>query len=763
MSQSFIKISTSSKLVLEKIISKRDNQPYKFISIIGKGRTGKSAFLNCLVQSWENINDPLNQSDMKNVNIFKTGSSDEHCTNGVDIYIHHKTNMVLMDFQGIYVDDASNDHKLLLLAYLVSDIIIFNEPKLLSSATLSLFEPMLAFMNYITPEDSTIKHPKLIFRISDKTLALDQTTNMHKLLQPQDDQFQMVRDCIQQLFDDPFAVCTNSLDRKELVQMTKDNFSAIMESHETGFKKAINQINNYLSCIKGLRTMDEFIKDVPRIIKNINDDQKIEFKKLDVIKNLASKEILTIIGEINKEIYQEIAVDGSQETYDKNVVSRQLLMDTIVKDIHKKFKATPKYVRDENLAVFIKEVGEVIQKAHDLTITKATELLNTIINRYKLADFSLPRIACNRGYNKFLTEIDYNIWIKPLEDIFDNITTNIQHLFHEIRDIFINGKKEILSKIHTSVEIHRGTEQMCIDYYISKCTRFVKNAASDIDNIIMMIVKSKPLETSYEDITKEIIPFLKQSLSKEFIDEDQNVDSLRKNILTKQPKYFVKMPNVIETPFNEVIIDFKDVGDDVSARMISGINVILNKTFEDMFVTYVNILSSCEVMVSDNTDLIVKHRNILLADWIQKSENLVLDYKIIINNPKTDFILINMRKLIDITWIVMTYDQYKNTIEKDIQCIECIFLSEGFIFETGFFEKVIDDVIMAETGEWTSYASTTAFNCRQRYSNLKRLLFSTYQYETTVTTTKEQILISLFWHYYEKLIARNSHNFKFIF
>ena len=223
------------------------------------------------------------------------------------------------------------------------------------------------------------------------------------------------------------------------------------------------------------------------------------------------------------------------------------------------------------------------------------------------------------------------------------------------------------------------------------------------------------------------------------------------------------MPNVIETPFNEVIIDFKDVGDDVSARMISGINVILNKTFEDMFVTYVNILSSCEVMVSDNTDLIVKHRNILLADWIQKSENLVLDYKIIINNPKTDFILINMRKLIDITWIVMTYDQYKNTIEKDIQCIECIFLSEGFIFETGFFEKVIDDVIMAETGEWTSYASTTAFNCRQRYSNLKRLLFSTYQYETTVTTTKEQILISLFWHYYEKLIARNSHNFKFIF
>jgi len=79
----------------------------KVISIIGKARTGKSTFLNCLLTYWK--------SDTQN--IFTMSSSGKHCTNGIDIYNIQEQGIILLDFQGIYLGDSSNDPKLKLLAY----------------------------------------------------------------------------------------------------------------------------------------------------------------------------------------------------------------------------------------------------------------------------------------------------------------------------------------------------------------------------------------------------------------------------------------------------------------------------------------------------------------------------------------------------------------------------------------------------------------------------------------------------------------------
>ena len=109
----------------------------KIISVIGKARTGKSTLVNVLISKWSN----------KNTSIFKMSDSGDHCTNGVDYYYIKHLNIILLDFQGIYLGDSSQDSKLLLLAYLLSDVIIFNENKMLSNNTLSQFEPMLSFIH----------------------------------------------------------------------------------------------------------------------------------------------------------------------------------------------------------------------------------------------------------------------------------------------------------------------------------------------------------------------------------------------------------------------------------------------------------------------------------------------------------------------------------------------------------------------------------------------------------------------------------------
>ena len=111
----------------------------KVVSIIGKARTGKSTFLNCLLTYWK--------SDSQH--IFTMSDTGAHCTNGIDIYNIEERSIILLDFQGIYLGNSSNDPKLLLLAYLVSDIIIFNEVRMLSNITLQQFEPMLSFINYL--------------------------------------------------------------------------------------------------------------------------------------------------------------------------------------------------------------------------------------------------------------------------------------------------------------------------------------------------------------------------------------------------------------------------------------------------------------------------------------------------------------------------------------------------------------------------------------------------------------------------------------
>ena len=116
MSQSLIDIEDNKLIINSKITTSNElyDTKIKVVSIIGRARGGKSTFLNCLLTYLEG----------ENQNIFHMAKGDKHCTNGIDMYYLKERNIVMLDFQGIWVRNSANDSKLLLLAYLSSDVII---------------------------------------------------------------------------------------------------------------------------------------------------------------------------------------------------------------------------------------------------------------------------------------------------------------------------------------------------------------------------------------------------------------------------------------------------------------------------------------------------------------------------------------------------------------------------------------------------------------------------------------------------------------
>ena len=263
------------------------NKQIKVVSIIGKARTGKSTFLNCLISYWEDDSE----------SIFKMGDTQEHCTNGIDMYYLKTKGIILLDFQGIFVGDSSNDSKLLLLAYLSSDIIIFNEVKMLTNGTLSQFEPMLAFINDMKDKHNTL-NPKLIFRIGDVSLDLEPTANMGQMLAPEHDQFQAIRECITQLFDDPYAIHTNILDRKEIKMMNDGKFKELLAIEENGFELAIAKIEEVMECFHVAGTYDYLLKIV---VTDMNQYQDVLTNKLAIIENIGQVQSSFVMTEIKNE------------------------------------------------------------------------------------------------------------------------------------------------------------------------------------------------------------------------------------------------------------------------------------------------------------------------------------------------------------------------------------------------------------------------------------------------------------------------------
>lgn len=685
----------------------------KVVSIIGKARGGKSTILNILLSKWFSFN---------NV-IFKTSAGREHCTNGVDYYYYEDKNIMFLDFQGIYLGDSSQDSKLLLLAYLLSDIIIFNENKMLSNNTLSQFEPMLSFIHYIPDKSNKSNklnefkkfNPKLIFRISDMSLDIDPTTNMHQILQPQNDQFQSIRDCINNLFDEPYTINTNTLDRSEIKFLRDENFITILENEENNFNNFVVKITEYIDCSEYTQTFDQFINNIIKIVNDINNEERIDFKKLDVVLNVANTEILKYILEIDKSIFDDIIIDGTQKLYEDNLVKRINQRDEIIKNIYIKFKTVPTNIIENNLCKFTEKINPLIENSKKMNEIMAIDLVfQNIKKRLK------NTLLCSTfiiGSNS-----NYEEWICEIISIFKLIESDCEDVFNEVYNIL---KKNIFNIIEIiNFEYKKEIEIYKNEYirYKEKLDEFVK----DIDNNIIQMINNE----------YEIQPHVKSDLYYDGIIKEKNYElkSIVFSDLKTNKKIKLNCEIIIDKIFN----------------MENNLNCInITKLYTDKF-------SDDFIKLNDDYSQIVKNTIKIHKEYIYKTlneykENLLTDLKgniieddyynyIIKNNPEISFVEFEFMN----NQYVMTHKYFESTLKKDLESILEICIKKGYKYENDneFIKKITNMEIIYNTKYFKINFEEYKNKLKNNYKNnfKKLILFEIFELEFKKCLCKDLLL-----------------------
>ncbi len=696
--------------------------PVKIISVIGKARTGKSTLMNLLISKWSNTN----------TTVFKMSDIGEHCTNGVDYYYIKELNIILLDFQGIYYCDSSQDSKLLLLAYLLSDVIIFNENKMLTNITLSQFEPMLLFIQYMNKDDNKKCNPKLIFRITDVNLNIDPTTNMHQMLTHQDDQFQSIRDCINELFDEPFAINTNNLDRSEFKLLKEENFMGILNENENGFNNAINKINDYLSCCKPQRTFGSFINDIRLIITYINKEQRIDFKELDVVANLAIRNVLGYILQIDQSIYNDIIVDGAQKTYEDNLVSRIIKRDEIIEDIHKKFKSIPKNIIDSELPKFTDKINPLIEKATTDNLEMAQNLLkDIIINKFgQLNPKNIYKLSYVFGDKDEFDEINtnYTKFIAQLQNIFTQITEESNVLFHEVYNDYLKQKDIAVETITSEFFKVKDMIKSSIVNCEVNMNKFIEETITNINNIILDtydIETHTKIESYYTDIINEKCGEIQNNIL-------EGSKKGKKNIFKKdtEQKYENKQ---IEF---EVFIDIDNLS----------VTTNIKKSKQSSYFTEIcndYIIDFKEQMKTKEKDIykmLTDKREQMLTEQKGNINTLENVDKIITNNPDIIFVsFILHNKTYTYT---MTQRYFEQTLKEDLKQICEICIKESYQNDWSKFMKEITNIkIQDKTKIFVIDFNDYKQKCSENYRKL--------------------VLLELFELEFKKYYARNKFTFEF--
>ncbi len=414
------------------------SKPIYVLSIIGKARTGKSTLLNCILSSL--VKDTLNEN-----NIFQTSDSDEHCTHGVDacsINYDDKTILVL-DVQGIEYHDSSLDTKMLLIIYLISNLIIFNEKNLISNATLQSLLPLTTFISCL--ELSSFDKPNIIFRIADCDLTLEPMEHLNKTLTARKDQYQNIRETIKELFKNIDCLTTSSLDRTEKKLLKQNKYFGFLENDENKFKLCSNTItSNLLSCDKKFNSKT-YIETIKSYSKNINDNKKIDYNKLDINFQIAKNEILEWIKDnVDEKYYLPISVDGTQKQYEDRVIPIKNYFDSILQKFKDRFVNINMTIKDSYYNDIQTKYMDTYNDA--LTQTKEKAKVNIINN-----------IEC--VFNNTFTDIYYTPFYLSKCKLTQNVSI-------KLKDTFINDYIDFINKLKKSKQIniyHNETVNNIID------------------------------------------------------------------------------------------------------------------------------------------------------------------------------------------------------------------------------------------------------------------------------------------------------------
>lgn len=445
--QKFISTDTNDKLEsaissIRQIINSNTKE-LVIVSFMGKARIGKSTLMNCY----------LSNLSSNNVKFFNTSNSTkEHCTNGIDI-LHvetNKHNLLLLDVQGLDFKDSKNDCKLMLFVFMISNIIVYCEKGILTNSVLSSFQTLTSLLTYIHDNHNG---PKLIFRSIDVENDLDDydpEENLNDMLTDLDDQYSNVRKSIKKLFSSIKCVPTYSLDKNEKKFLKENKFLNLLSNEDNGFQYFCKSLNEEIDTINNFYSIDNFDKLINTAIEQINNNQNIDFKILDLT---ASQAYISIKkwedSEIDINKFSEIQVDGTQQNYNVNIVPIIDYHNKTMNNFDKLFSLTTPTIRDD--------IRDKINNKFISTITRAIERTRNIAS-FKLSNLLMNHVKIYMKNIYFDPSIDFTTWcdkvILPIQmsfltyidqtDFLDEIKSN----YKEYLKYLINEKIKWFQTIH---------------------------------------------------------------------------------------------------------------------------------------------------------------------------------------------------------------------------------------------------------------------------------------------------------------------------
>ena len=471
MSTSLVKI-VNKRLTLSGAINIPENDNIRIISILGKARMGKSTFLNSIVH-W------LQGEKGEFTPPFATQDDDNHCTRGIDYYYNKSKSILLLDCQGLALEDSSHDPMLLLFTYLISDRIIFNERMMLQNEALKLMEPICAFMNYIETED--FEKPRLFFRISDSNnMSTDPKVNLAKVMARYDDQYQSIRDSVAHLFQPDIGIIkTDILDRKTKAAVQSGSYAELFEDEGLGFKNAVETL--FADLPKG-RPAKVWLKEVPKYVDNINNNQKITIDKLDVVTLNAEREILNWRQDnVPAEYFTPITVDGLQATYELKVEPRKTAKQKYLSSFTRRFKATADSIKDPFYKKLNEDLSAPIKEADRLSEELAKAGLKQLVDNAK-ADRSF---VLNNTSTTF-TRKDQS-WIQNHFNSFAVLRNSMERYVEPVRNEYETWMKKQEAEFNRFLSVCQESETTQLEEMIKLCDEveemFVDDATIMIQNM----------------------------------------------------------------------------------------------------------------------------------------------------------------------------------------------------------------------------------------------------------------------------------------
>lgn len=428
----------------------RSENEIRIVAICGDARKGKSTFLNCVASKLRD----------KNSDFFPAKDDDSHCTHGIDFVFLKEHGLILLDCQGLRHEDSKNDTKLLLFVYMVSDVIVLNERNILQNSTLELLQPAVSFLNFFDVSFLRTHRPDIIFRISDKDLRFDDDDHLKKLLSRKDDQYQAVREAVDNLFHKKLVTSTKTLSRDEKKMLELHSYFNFLKIEESDFSSSINIV---LSCLEDIKKKDitAWVSTVNVITETINANEKIDFKKLDIYNIIAEREIHEYIAaNVPRGIYIPLTVDGTTndeqliEERETQYIEQVFELDRVFSYVSESSRKPIERIKTEITDLIETAKRESFQKACRLYIAEILEKCGYENMNFKTID----------AFQKHLDEtyIPKMREHKISETFVRHCIENIERIIAEYKDIV---KREITDTIFASVvDITRKREEFLDSY-----------------------------------------------------------------------------------------------------------------------------------------------------------------------------------------------------------------------------------------------------------------------------------------------------------